>query len=44
MLKAGRVAGTRRIAETTREEIVRLILTGGLVPEGEAARPVAMTA
>ncbi len=44
VLKTGRVAGTWRTAETTREEIVRLILTGGLVPEGEAARPVAMTA
>ncbi len=44
VLKTGRVAGTRRIAETTREEIVRLILTGGAISEAEAARPVAMTA
>ena len=46
VLKTGRVAGSRRVAETTREEIVRLILTGGAAGEGTpaAARPVAMTA
>jgi simple sugar transport system ATP-binding protein len=46
VLKTGRVAGSRRVAETTREEIVRLILTGGAACEGTpaAARPVAMTA
>jgi D-xylose transport system ATP-binding protein len=46
VLKTGRVAGSRRIAETTREEIVRLILTGGATAEEmpAAARPVAMTA
>jgi ABC-type sugar transport system ATPase subunit len=44
VLKTGQVAGSRRVAETTREEIVRLILTGGAAAAGEAARPVAMTA
>jgi D-xylose transport system ATP-binding protein len=45
VLKTGRVAGSRKVAETTREEIVRLILTGGAAGEGpQAARPIAMTA
>jgi D-xylose transport system ATP-binding protein len=32
VMKTGRIAGSRRISETNKEEIVRLIMTGGLDP------------
>ncbi len=32
VMKTGRVAGTRKVAETSKEEIVRLIMTGGFDP------------
>jgi D-xylose transport system ATP-binding protein len=33
VMKTGRVAGTRRIGETSREEVVRMILTGSADPQ-----------
>lgn len=33
VMKTGRVAGTRRVAETTHDEILRLIVTGGVTQE-----------
>jgi D-xylose transport system ATP-binding protein len=36
VLKTGRVVGTRRVAETSREEILRMIVTG--TAEGHAQR------
>jgi ABC-type sugar transport system ATPase subunit len=32
VMKTGRVAGSRKVADTTKEEIVRLIITGGFDP------------
>lgn len=32
VMKTGRVAGTRKVSETSKEEIVRLIMTGGFDP------------
>lgn len=43
VLKTGRLAGTRHISETNKEEVLRLIMTGGTVAENgseDAERPV----
>ena len=40
VMKTGRVAGTRRIAETSHDEIVKMILTGGAEPAA-TPRPAA---
>jgi D-xylose transport system ATP-binding protein len=43
VMKTGRVVGTRRVAETSREEILRMIVTGSLEPatNGAVRKPIA---